>query len=184
MRITAGQKRGATLHGLESVETRPTLDHVKEAVFSMVGNEIVDATVLDLYAGSGAIGLESLSRGAKFAVFVDDNSDAIKIIHKNIEKLSYCQNTLVLSVKDNESIDTLSRKKMVFNMIYMDPPFGKTNIKQTLEKLLKTSLIAENGFVIIEEEHAARIVLDLQGLVLEKDKRYGRISIRVLRRVL
>lgn len=184
MRITAGTKRGATLLALASMETRPTLDHVKEAVFSMIGRNLTDARVLDLYAGSGAIGLECLSRGAAEAVFVDDSLEAIKIIEKNIEKLNFKQCSTVLALKDFVAIEQLKRLGQKFQIIYLDPPFGKTAIERTVKKLLAEGLIAEQGRIIIEESFEERIELSIDGTVLEKDKRYGRISIRVLRRTI
>lgn len=184
MRITAGSKRGATLLALTGTETRPTLDHVKEAVFSMMGRNLNDAKVLDLYAGSGAIGLECLSRGAAEAVFVDESAEAINIIKKNIEKLSFQKHTAVLALKDSDAIELLKKKGDSFQMIYLDPPFGKTDIDKTIKTLLASGLVADQGRVIIEESYDDRINLSIEGTELEKDKRYGRISIRILRRTI
>jgi len=142
LRITAGTKRGATLLALASTETRPTLDHVKEAVFSMLGRNLTGAKVLDLYAGSGAIGLECLSRGAADAVFVDDSIEAIKIIEKNIEKLNFQKQTTILNLKDSDALGLLKQKGHTFHVVYLDPPFGKTNIEGTIKKLMEVGLVA------------------------------------------
>jgi len=183
LRITGGTKRGATLLALEGNETRPTLDHIKEAVFSMLGSGLFDARVLDLYAGSGAIGLECLSRGAKEAVFVEESPQAAKIILKNIDKLHYEDSTVVLAVKDSDAIETLKRKGQCFELVYLDPPFGKTSIEGTLKKLLTSGLLSIGGCVIVEEAFEQRVPLVVEGMMLDKDKRYGRISIRILRRM-
>lgn len=183
VRITAGSKRGATLVTLSGDETRPTLDHVKEAVFSMLGTTIRQMDVLDLYAGSGAIGLECLSRGAKQVVFVESLPEAQGVIQKNRQKLQFESDTQLLKMEDKQALQIMKQKGMAFDLIYMDPPFGKTDILLTLNQLVEWNVLKDNGLIVLEESYESRLPMTLSNFQVLKDKRYGRISIRILRRI-
>lgn len=183
VRIIAGSKRGTVLHTLGGDETRPTLDHVKEAVFSMLGTSVRQMAVLDLYAGSGAIGLECLSRGAESVVFVESLLEAQGVIEKNRLKLQFESSSLLLRMQDKQALQYLRQQTKSFDLIYMDPPFGKTDILKTLNQLVEWHVLKKAGLVVLEEPYESRLALVLSDYEVVKDKRYGRISIRMLRRI-
>ena len=122
MRIISGLKRGLKLKSLEGSDTRPTLDSVKEAIFSMLFDSVRDAKVLDLFAGSGALGLEALSRGAKEAVFVDANPKACSIIKANIESAKMENASAIVRSDAMEYLKKTKAEKQKFDLIFLDPP--------------------------------------------------------------
>jgi len=123
MRIISGRFKGTTLFSLSGDNTRPTLDRVKESLFNILGNAFYDTFVLDLFAGSGALGLEAVSRGANFCDFVDINVDAINIINKNIEKCHVKEVTKVHKSDFNAIIKKFPDDR--FDLVFLDPPYGK-----------------------------------------------------------
>ena len=134
MRIISGKARGTKLYTLDGTATRPTLDRVKESLFNIIQNDIEDSTVLDLFSGSGAIGLEFLSRGAKRAVLCDSSKDAIKIIKQNVQKTHFEEKVEVYNMEFTKLVERLQNQK--FDIIYIDPPYATDFIKYHLKKLL------------------------------------------------
>lgn len=177
MRIISGKAKGTKLYTLEGITTRPTLDRVKESIFNIIHNDILNARVLDLFSGSGAIGLEMLSRGAKEAVLCDKSKQAIYIIKKNIEK-THMEEKVKLYNTDYETCIE-KEKNQKFDLIYLDPPYNTNYIAKSLKKIITLNLIEENGIVIIETDDEKRILEEIKNLDVEiTDKRkYGRASI-------
>ena len=122
MRIISGKARGTKLYTLEGTNTRPTLDRVKESIFNIIQGNIENATVLDLFAGSGAIGLEMLSRGAKKAVLCDNSKEAVGIIKKNIEKTHSQEKAEIYNSDFETCLEKIKNQK--FDIIYLDPPYA------------------------------------------------------------
>lgn len=150
MRIVAGRFRGRRLEAPDSMRIRPTSDRVREALFSIIASRVPGSHVLDLFAGTGALGLEALSRGAAQAVFVDQGAEAIRIIRVNIQRLGVSDQAEVLQGDVNQVIRRLVHRKSVFDLIFMDPPYGKGHIETTLPNLSslalpETLLIAEHA---------------------------------------
>ena len=153
MRIIAGTAKGRTLRSLKGIKTRPTLDRVREAVFNILGARINNASVLDLFAGTGAIGLEALSRGAANCYFNDKNRAACRIIRENLTRCKFAQVADVLMMDAIECI-TYFQKKGVnrFDVIYVDPPYKEDIYALLLKHLLEAQLLVEEGLVIIETD--------------------------------
>ena len=147
MRIIAGEFGSRKLYTLEGKNTRPTLDKVKEAVFSSIGTYFEGGRVLDLYAGSGAIGLEALSRGMKEAVFVDQARDAVGIIKKNITALNLEDCTTVYSLTAKKALDVIEGK---FDLVYLDPPYAKQENEEIISLLETRGLLNPNAIIIVE----------------------------------
>lgn len=184
MRIISGSARGTKLVTLLGENTRPTLDRVKEPLFSIIQNKILDSTVLDLFSGSGALGIESLSRGAKTAVFCDKNKEAIKIISKNIEKTKLKESSIVINDDYIRCLEILRDKNMKFDIIFLDPPY-KTNFAiNALKRILELDLLAQNGIVIIETDEEERNVEGIKeiNINIDKIKKYGRVKLMFLSR--
>jgi 16S rRNA (guanine966-N2)-methyltransferase len=141
MRIISGTAKGTKLNTLEGLETRPTLDRVKESLFSIIQLKIPDSNVLDLFAGSGALGIEALSRGASKAVFCDSNYSAIKIVNQNLEKTKLLNKAKVLNTNYNSALESLSNEK--FDIVFLDPPYKTNFVEKSIEKILKLDLLSE-----------------------------------------
>ena len=181
MRIISGKARGTKLYTLDGTATRPTLDRVKESLFNIIQNDIEDSTVLDLFSGSGAIGLEFLSRGAKRAVLCDNSKDAIKIIKQNVQKTHFEEKAEVYNMEFTKLVERLQNQK--FDIIYIDPPYATDFIKISLEKIIEYELVNENTKIIVETDDETRILNQIEKMDVEiTDKRkYGRATIIFLR---
>ena len=181
MRIISGKARGTKLYTLDGTATRPTLDRVKESLFNIIQNDIEDSTVLDLFSGSGAIGLEFLSRGAKRTVLCDNSKDAIKIIKQNVQKTHFEEKVEVYNMEFTKLVERLQNQK--FDIIYIDPPYATDFIKISLEKIIEYELVNENTKIIVETDDETRILNQIEKMDVEiTDKRkYGRATIIFLK---
>lgn len=172
MRIIGGSKRSLPLKTVSGRDTRPTTDRIKETLFNMIRDEIPGSCFLDLFAGSGQIGLEAVSRGARKAVFVDSSRKAAAIIQENIRFSKSEQESLVLRMEAVPALRFLEGKYQ-FDIIFMDPPYGRLLEEEVLEYLDDSSLLKENALVIAE----AALGTDFSyvrrlGFELVKEKRY------------
>ncbi len=151
MRIITGRARGIKLNTLEGENTRPTSERAKEAVFSMLQFDIEGREVLDLFAGSGQMGLEAVSRGAKNAVFVDRAKEAAAIITKNIEKTRLSDDCRVFC-SDVADFIRVSRGKRRFDIVFIDPPYALRAVAPTLKALLDADMLKPTSIVVCESE--------------------------------
>ena len=177
MRIISGKARGTKLYTLEGTNTRPTLDRVKESIFNIIQGEIEDAVILDLFAGSGAIGLECLSRGAKKAVLCDKSKEAMKIIKKNIEKTHMEEKTHCINDGYETCLEKLKDEK--FDIIYIDPPYATDYVLKALKKIKEIGIVKKESLIIVETDDEQRILKDIGNIEIKiVDKRkYGRATI-------
>ncbi|SDH45086.1 16S rRNA (guanine966-N2)-methyltransferase [Pseudobutyrivibrio sp. 49] len=172
MRIISGSKRGMVLETPEGLDTRPTSDRIKETLFNMIAFDIPDCCFLDLFSGSGQMGIEALSRGAKEAVFVEKDKKALSCINHNIAKAKFedCS-----KVYNEDVFSALSRIKCAdgFDIVFMDPPYNKLIEKQVLEALITRDYISDNTVIIVEAsiETEFDYVSDL-GYSITKEKVY------------
>ncbi len=182
MRIISGTMRGTKLFTLEGLNTRPTLDRVKEALFSKINYDLEDAVVLDLFSGSGALALESLSRGAKKSVMCDSSRDAIKIIQQNIEKTKTKDRTVLLNCDYNKALQKLENEKMKFDFIFLDPPYKTDFAEDAAKKIVEKHLLNDNGIIILETDEKEKVLNNIDTNLLEiKDmKKYGRVVLLFL----
>jgi len=150
MRIIAGTARSIPLKTVKGTNTRPTTDRIRETLFNMIQIDVPGAVFLDLFAGSGAIGLEALSRGAKYAVFVDNNRQAAACIEDNISAAKFRS---VCEVKKMDYLAALRSMegRFVFDIVFLDPPYGKEMAKEALKALSDSSLCREDTMLIVEE---------------------------------
>ena len=185
MRIIGGQNRGTKLYTLEGYETtRPTLDRVKEALFSKINFELVDSTVLDLFSGSGALGLESISRGAKKAYLCDNSHKAQEIIKKNIEKTRMQEKAILIKKDCYSAIEFFHKNKIKFDIIFLDPPYKTDYNIKTIDLILKYDLLNNDGQIIVETDTEKKILENLKCFPLDivDIKKYGRVSLIFVRR--
>lgn len=177
MRIISGKARGTKLYTLEGENTRPTLDRVKESIFNILQNEIEGKKILDLFSGSGAIGLEFLSRGAEKAVLCDKAKDAINIIKKNVAKTHMELQTQILNMDFEECLEKLKNEQ--FDIIYLDPPYATEYIIRALQKIINLNIAKEESLIIIETDDEQRIQKEIENIDIKiVDKRkYGRATV-------
>ncbi len=173
MRVISGSARSLKLKTLEGLDTRPTTDRIKETLFNMIQNDIYGCSFLDIFAGSGGIGIEALSRGAKEAVFVDNNPKSIDIINDNLEFTKLKNNAVVLNKSYELAIAMLEDQNYSFDIVFMDPPYNKGFEKNVLELLTKSVIINNNTIIIVEASLDTNFdYLDSLGFVLYKEKKY------------
>ena len=178
MRIIAGNRRGHKLVEIEGDSIRPTTDRVKESVFNLIQGYVLDANVLDLFAGSGALGLEALSRGAKFAVFTDKAKSSCDVVKSNVESLKFGDVCKVINT-DYESFFARSKEK--FDIIFLDPPYNKGFIEPVLSDIAKNERLTDSGIVVLES-YESDMHDEIDGLTVIKQKKYGRSYVTVYQR--
>ena len=181
MRIISGKARGTKLYTLEGINTRPTLDRVKESIFNIIQNDLEGCIFLDLFSGSGAIGLEAISRGAKKAILCDKEKSAIEIIKKNIEKTHSDSKVELYNMDFEKCLDKLQEK---IDIIYIDPPYKTDFIFKTLEKIENSKILSKNAKIILETDDEERILKQIQKLKFEviDNRKYGIAHIIFLKR--
>lgn len=183
MRIISGKARGTKLKTLEGILTRPTLDRVKESLFNIINNDLQDSVVLDLFAGSGALGLESISRGAKEAILCDNSKDATEIINQNVQKVHSALQVTVYNMDFKNCLGKIKEKK--FDIIFLDPPYDTDFSIQALKLILEYNMIDKNSIVIIETDDSKRILKELENIMINvKDvRKYGRANLIFLKMI-
>lgn len=174
MKVIQGKHKGTVLKGFEIDGTRPTMDRVKESLFAMIQNKVLDSVVLDLFAGSGNLGIEALSMGAKSCIFVDKNSIACKTIKENLDKVRENEKILKLDYKD-----ALSSFNNKFDIIFLDPPYDTDYIDNSLELISKLDLLSDRGIVVCESNDLNKIKYDdyYSGC---KERKYGEKIVVIL----
>ena len=150
MRVIAGEYKGRRLKAVPGQETRPTSDKIKEAVFHRMGPFFEGGKALDLFAGSGSLGIEALSRGMDHVVFVDRSAQAIKTIHQNIAMLKSQKHTEVYRNDALRALDTAAKKQEQFSLILLDPPYDKGLYQKMMDKITSAGLLKEEGFLYVE----------------------------------
>lgn len=180
MRIITGLARGVKLTTLEGEATRPTAERVKEAVFSSINFELEDAIVLDLFGGSGQLGLEALSRGAEQAVFVDSSSDATAIIKANAQKTRLFQKCRVVTMDYKDYIRSAAGKYK-FDFIFVDPPYALKLVPDVLRRIMDADILADGGKIICEAEDESVLDEKLgEYFEIAKAAKYGRVHIAMI----
>lgn len=174
MRIIAGSAKGRQLKAPKGDEiTRPTTDKVREAIFGALQFEIPQSRVLDLFAGSGAMGIEALSRGADFAVFVDADRAAAALVRQNLKALDMQEQAQVLQMDYNSALRCLHQ---TFDFIFLDPPYHAGLYQPAIEAIIELELLAPGGKIVVEHEEDA--VFDRR--YVQKEKKYGRTRVSFL----
>lgn len=150
MRVIAGSARRLLLKTIDGLDTRPTTDRIKETLFNMLQNDVPGSSFLDLFSGSGAIGIEALSRGAKSAVFVEKNPKAVECIRENLRTTKLEEKAMVMSCDVNAALTRLEGKDRIFDIVFMDPPYNMGLELEALKYLSQSSIINEDSIIIAE----------------------------------
>lgn len=150
MRIIAGEARSRVIEAPKGRDTRPTLDRVRENMFNILQRRVPGARVLDLFAGSGALSLEALSRGAAFAVLVDHDRQAVQVEQRNLAALRFAERARVMQREWRQAVDALARENERFDLVFLDPPYAMTDLTDVTASL--APLLASNALVMVEHE--------------------------------
>ncbi len=182
MRIISGKAKGVRLSALSSKRTRPILDRAKESLFNILGNSILDSIVLDLFAGTGSLGIEALSRGAKRCLFVDNSTNAILVIKKNLQDAGFLEKSVVLKINIFRLSGILKNKHLKFDLMLVAPPYklldldcrDRKRIFSILDEYVSKKIINETG-VIVLQHHKKQIVSQksFKQLKIISERQYG-----------
>ncbi len=179
MRVISGKARGTKLSSIESLSTRPTLDRVKESLFNIIQNNLKGAVVLDLFAGSGQLGIEALSRGADKAYLCDINRDAVKMIKQNLEKTKLKDKAVVINEDYKKALRILNTNEK-FDIIFIDPPYKEDIAVDSIIDIIHESRLKENGIMIIETDEIERDLREInkiENIKIIDQRKYGRASL-------
>lgn len=178
MRVISGSARGKKLCTLEGQDIRPTLDRVKESIFNMIAFDLPNATVLDLFCGSGALGIEALSRGADHATFVDSSSASLSVTKRNLDdtRLTFRASTVL-----SDSLQFLKTTKETYDMIFIDPPYESSLYQDVLDCILSCNLLKPDGQVVVELDKEMTPSFSTDGFSEKREKTYGRVKILIMK---
>ena len=184
MRVISGTARGTKLNSIDSVNTRPTLDRVKESLFNIIQNKIEDSIVLDLFAGSGAIGIEFISRGSQKVYFCEKAHDAAKMIYQNLERTRFTNKSEVIEKDYKKALKDFEERNIKFDIIFLDPPYKADLAIQAVEQIIFLNLLKRDGTIIIETDEKERELEELKRLEVEVCdlRKYGRVHLIFLNR--
>ena len=179
MRVITGSARGVQLKTPEGMVTRPTSDRVKEAMFSIIHFEIPGAEVLDLFGGTGQLGIEALSRGAKNVVFVDAGEPACRLIRENLKRTKLEAQAKVVR---SDYLAYLERAKAQFDIILLDPPYAETFLENSLNKITEIDILRTGGIIVTERPLGKELPWEFSGYERSKDYKYGNTLLTIYRK--
>ena len=179
MRVITGKARGIQLKTPDGMLTRPTADRVKEALFSIINFDVPGAKVLDLFGGTGQLGIEALSRGAESAVFVDSREESCKLIRENLRRTKLEQNAKVIR---SDYLDYLNRCRETFNIILLDPPYAEVYLENALKRITEIDILQSDGIIITERPMGKELPWDFESCTRSKDYKYGKVLLTIYRK--
>lgn len=176
MRVIAGTAKGHKLRCIQGINTRPTSDRVKESIFNIIMNYIAESSVLDLFSGTGNLGIEALSRGAKECIMIDNNPQCIKVILQNLEHTKLNEKAKVIC---SNAVSSIRNFKDKFDIIFIDAPYNKGHIEPVLRELFSNKILNANGIIILERNRED-IISDSIGFNLFREESYGNTVVSFL----
>ena len=179
MRVITGKARGVQLKTPDGMTTRPTTDRVKEALFSIIQFDIPTAQVLDLFGGTGQLGIEALSRGAKSAVFVDAGEPACRLIRENLKRTKLESDARIVRA---DYLDYLKRCKEKYDIIFLDPPYAEVFLENALKCITEIDILQTGGIIVTERPVGKELPWDFEGFTRSKDYKYGHTVLTIYRR--
>ena len=181
IRVISGTAGGLKLQTLDSEATKPTLDRVKEAAFSMLRDDIYGATVLDLFSGSGALGIEALSRGAEKCYFNDKSKECINLIRKNLSHTKFEHSSEVCCLDYSEAIAFFRKKDLKFDLILLDPPYASGFYEEAISLISKNHIYSAYSTIYCEHRAAEELPEQIGVFSLVKTKKYGTVAVSIFR---
>lgn len=181
MRIIAGIARGRRIDAPDGLNTRPTLDRVKESMFGSIQFDIPGSLVLDLFAGSGNLGIEALSRGASHTLFVDNNRHCATLIESNLRQLGFFEQSTVLCMDSMKALDTFAAHKKRFDTVFLDPPYASGLVADAIDSILALDILNPGGIIVAE--HSADVeILAPESMDISTKKRFGDTAVTIIRK--
>jgi 16S rRNA (guanine966-N2)-methyltransferase len=179
MRVVAGSKKGHPLQAVPGKGTRPTVDKVKESIFNMIGPYFEGGLVLDLYAGTGGLGIEALSRGASKCIFIDANRKAVSVILQNLDSTGLREQAEVYRNDADRALQALKKRELVFDIVFLDPPYAEQKIESQIAMMYDHGLLAPDA-IIVTEHDAKDVLCEQIGAVIKiKEVTYGLTAITI-----
>ena len=179
MRVITGKARGVSLKTPEGLHTRPTADRVKEALFSIIQFDIPGAAVLDLFGGTGQLGIEALSRGAKRAVFVDEREDACRLMKENLRRTKLEADGQVVRA---DYMEFLRKNREKFGIIFLDPPYAEVFLENSLNMITEIDILQSGGIIVTERPLGKELLCEFPGYTRSKDYKYGKTLLTLYRK--
>ena len=179
MRVVSGTARGITLKTPEGMQTRPTADRVKEAMFSIIHFDIPGAKVLDLFGGTGQLGIEALSRGASGATFVDHSEAACRLIRENLRRTKFEAAGKVIR---GDYLEYLSHCREQYDIILLDPPYAEVFLENALKRITEIDILRSGGIIVAERPVGKELPWDFEGFTRSRDYKYGQILLTLYRK--
>jgi 16S rRNA (guanine966-N2)-methyltransferase len=180
LRIISGDLKGRKLRSVSGTKTRPTANRTREAIFNILASRIPGSRVLDLFAGTGAFGIEALSRKAESAVFIDSDIDAISVLQANIKRLSLERRTKILRWDLTKSLNCLQSLDVAFDLVFADPPYNKNMIETSLRNLHRSQSLAAGSHIVLEHSHREAVSTDQLPFRVADRRRYGKTLVTIL----
>ena len=180
MKVISGTLKGRKIDGYNLDGTRPTMDRVKESLFAMIQNYIDESIFLDLFYGSGNLGIEAISEGATFVYFNDNNKKAVEVIKQNVKKFNILEKTEILNMSHKKALNELTGKKI--DIIFLDPPYKTNYIEESIKLIDSNNLLSDNGIIVCESSDLNKIIYTDNFQVL-KEKKYGDKWVVILEKI-
>ena len=180
LRIISGSLKGKKLHTVRGMKVRPTADRLRESVFNILASRPQNAIVLDLFAGTGALGIEALSRGAEYAVFIDSSREALAVITRNIEASALGDRAKIIKWDIARNLDCIKSFNPAFNLVFIDPPYNRNQINSSLINLFKSGSLAAGACVVLEQAAAEPLKVDPEAFAIDDQRKYGKTLVSFL----
>lgn len=177
MRIITGIAKGRKIKAPEGLSTRPTADRVKESLFNIISKRIFEARVLDLFAGTGNLGLEAISRGAKMCTFVDSSKSSFKILKENIETLNFQNKCEAYNSDAFSALKQFGKRDIKFDLVFLDPPYSKGLVEKAVEEIYNQNLLSDGGIIVSEYDQNDNIPERIGNIRIYRTEKYGRTKI-------
>lgn len=183
MRVISGTYGGRPLKSLAGENTRPTADKLKETIFNIIGPYFRGGNVLDLYAGSGALGIEAVSRGMDTATLVDSNYEAIQVISENVQMTKEENKFNTMKSQARYALNTLASREEKFSLIFLDPPYGEQTVENDIQELIQKSLLADIAVIVCEVAADVELPEEIEGTEKWDERKYGNKKIVIYQKV-
>ena len=179
MRVITGKARGIQLKTPDGMLTRPTADRVKEALFSIINFDVPGSKVLDLFGGTGQLGIEALSRGAASAVFVDAREDSCRLIRENLKRTRLESSAKVIR---SDYLDYLNRCREQYNIIFLDPPYAEVFLENAIKRITEIDILQSDGIIVAERPLGKELPWEFDGYTRSRDYKYGKVLLTIYRK--
>jgi len=182
MRVIAGLYKGRVLFSPSGDSIRPTSDRIKESIFNSLGSEIQDAKICDLFSGTGNLSIEALSRGAKYAVMVDDSLQAIHLMKRNVSHIGVVDKCRIVKMDVLQYLKLAAKNREEFNFIFADPPYFSRAYENMMQRIIDGNLLTEGGLFVLELSSRNDIPMAISGLMNIAEKNFGDTTVMYYRK--